>query len=326
MPDQQPPIISLIIPCFNCGSFIRQTLESVAAQNMGGINGLETLIVDDDSTDNSVAVISQFLDSHPDFRGTLLRHPTNAGVAVARNTGIQAATGQFLMFLDADDTLAPDCCQRLLELQSQTHADIVACNALHLKQNNRQSIVYPQAQGRHILPGRSLPEHPDCHAICESSCGKLYRRELIISHNLLFQPGLEFGEDTLFTHTVILTSPLVAVDFNYCGYLYKDNQASCVNTAKLQKRLVSLEQVLLGLSKVIGTGCSPLLLRKSCEFLWTLRKFGCGQERLQRLKTLLASPLWLDIIHPTITAYGKPKHRLYAWLLRHHCLQVIRFW
>ena len=57
------------------------------------------------------------------------------------------------------------------------------------------------------------------------------------------------------------------MDFDYCGYLYRDNQASCVNTAKLQKRLVSLEQILLGLRQVLGTGRNPLLLRKSCEIL-----------------------------------------------------------
>ncbi len=326
MPDQPPPTISLIIPCFNCGSLLRQTLESAAAQKMGGGKRLETLIVDDGSTDDSVAVISQFLDYHPDFCGTLLRHPTNAGVAVARNTGIQAASGEFLMFLDADDALAPDCCQRLLELQSQTHADIAACNALHLKQDHRPSIVYPQAHGRHVFPGSTLPEQSDCHALCETCWAKLYRRELIVSQHLLFRPGLGFGEDTLFAHIAVLAASRVAIDFDYCGYLYRDNQTSCINTSNLQKRLVSLEQVLLGLSETLGSGNSPLLLRKSCEFLWTLRKFGRGQERLQQLKLLLATPLWHDIILPTITAHGKPKHRLCAWLLRHHCLPAIYAW
>ncbi len=63
------------------------------------------------------------------------------------------------------------------------------------------------------------------------------------------------------------------MDFDYCGYLYRDNQASCVNTAKLQKRLVSLEQILLGIRQVLGTGRNPLLLRKSCEILPCPRGF-----------------------------------------------------
>ncbi|MGN0867135.1 MAG: glycosyltransferase family 2 protein [Oligosphaeraceae bacterium] len=325
MPAPQAPTISIIVPCYNCASFIRQALESVAGQILADAT-LETIVVDDASSDPSAAIVSEFLSSHPGFRGTLIRQPANAGVAVARNTGIHAAQGEFLMFLDADDALAPDCCQRLLELQRQTRADIAACNALHLLPGGRRTVFYPQAKGRHLFPGDTLPRQPRCHPLCETCWGKLYRREWVVSQRLLFRPGLGFGQDTLFDYVAVLSAHAFAVDFDYCGYLYRDNQASCVNTAKLQKRLVSLEQVLTGLRDALGTGCNPLLLRKSCEYLWTLRKFGRGRERRERLQTLLASPLWHDIILPNIMIGGKPKHRLCAWLLRHRCLLAIHFW
>ena len=92
--------VSVIIPTFNYGRFIGRCIESVLDQN---VPDLEIIVVDDGSTDNTRHVVEQFKNRlHYIFQ-------ENAGPSAARNTGIVNCTGEWLLFLDADDLLGPGC-------------------------------------------------------------------------------------------------------------------------------------------------------------------------------------------------------------------------
>jgi cellulose synthase/poly-beta-1,6-N-acetylglucosamine synthase-like glycosyltransferase len=89
------PLVSVVIPCFNQAHFLDEALQSVAAQTYGRI---ETIVVDDGSTDNTSQVTRR-------YPRVIYRHQSNRGAAAARNAGIAASNGEFLVFLDADDRL-----------------------------------------------------------------------------------------------------------------------------------------------------------------------------------------------------------------------------
>ncbi|MBD5290095.1 MAG: glycosyltransferase family 2 protein [Bacteroides sp.] len=103
------PAISVIIPVFNAEKYLEPTLESVRRQTM---EDFEVLMVDDGSTDSSVAIMERFRDADPRFK--LLARP-NGGQSAARNTGLEAARGEWIYFIDADDTMHPDALSLLLE-------------------------------------------------------------------------------------------------------------------------------------------------------------------------------------------------------------------
>ena len=94
------PLVSVLIPCYNAGKYIGETLESVFRQTWQNI---EVIVVDDGSTDNSADIIRSFRD--PRLK---LIEQTNKGSTTARNVGISQVTGDFVQYLDADDLLAPD--------------------------------------------------------------------------------------------------------------------------------------------------------------------------------------------------------------------------
>lgn len=103
--------VSVIIPCFNAARFIAHTIESVLAQTYASF---ELIVVDDKSTDGSVEIVESYARTDPRVR--LIRMPKNAGAPAApRNTGLAAAHGEWVAFLDADDLWHP----RKLELQMQ---------------------------------------------------------------------------------------------------------------------------------------------------------------------------------------------------------------
>lgn len=96
--------ISIITPVYNRADCIGRCLESVAAENIGGAK-VEHVIADDGSTDDSAAIVEAFAETHPDVR--LVRLSRNSGPNAARNAAIAAASGDFVLFIDSDDCLAP---------------------------------------------------------------------------------------------------------------------------------------------------------------------------------------------------------------------------
>ncbi len=101
-------LVSIVMPVYNASRWLARPVESVLAQTHAT---LELIAVDDGSSDESVAMIERYAEA--DSRVRLLRQPRNAGVAAARNAGLDAACGDFIAFLDADDWWHP----RKLELQ-----------------------------------------------------------------------------------------------------------------------------------------------------------------------------------------------------------------
>jgi glycosyltransferase involved in cell wall biosynthesis len=107
-----PPVVSVVIPCYLQAAYLAEAVESVVGQTYGD---WEIVIVDDGSTDATAAVAEGLIAAHPDRRIRLLRQ-ANAGVAVARNNGIAASSGRYILPLDADDVLLPAMLERTVGL------------------------------------------------------------------------------------------------------------------------------------------------------------------------------------------------------------------
>ena len=105
----KPPLVSVIIPAFNRGEMLRRALHSVRAQTC---QDYEVFVVDDCSRDELRPIVATFDDARLHY----LRHQTNRGGSAARNTGIAAATGEFVAFLDSDDEWDPEKLARQVDL------------------------------------------------------------------------------------------------------------------------------------------------------------------------------------------------------------------
>lgn len=108
------PLVSIIMPSYNTGTFIEESIESVMAQTY---QNWELIIVDDCSTDNSVKVI----ESHLDTRIKLLVNIENSGAAVSRNRAIREASGKYVAFLDSDDVWLPTKLEKQIGFMEENH-------------------------------------------------------------------------------------------------------------------------------------------------------------------------------------------------------------
>lgn len=166
-----PARISVVMPCHNASAYVGEAVASVLAQRYRPI---ELIIVDDGSTDGSEHIVASLAATNPDT--IRLLHQTNTGPYAARNTGLAHASGNFVAFLDADDTWHPDALAHLHTALVDTQADVAYCGW----QNVGELAVDTQP----YLP----PDYPaiDAAAAFLKSCpwpinGVLIRRQILDS-------------------------------------------------------------------------------------------------------------------------------------------------
>ncbi len=162
-------MISVIVPIYNVEPYLRACLESVQRQT---VRDLEVILVDDGSTDGSAAIAREFVAADPRFR--LISQP-NGGLGMARNTGVQAASGEYLWFVDSDDALPPNSFELMLAALERTGSDFATGNIHRLTARGTSQSRFAAAAlaktrlSTHVTRFRPLLAD-------RTACNKLWRR------------------------------------------------------------------------------------------------------------------------------------------------------
>ena len=185
-------MISVVIPTYN----EKQLPRAIQSVQKNTVTDWELLIVDDGSTDDTEEWVSELADQDGRIRYIPLSHH---GVSAARNKGIDEAAGDAIVFLDADDELAPSFLQTMGEMLEKEEADWVACNW------SDENGVAPA-----VFSEETVLSQADCQKVREavfygqgqmnlfSACTGMYRLSFLKEHALRFDETVDFGEDTLF--------------------------------------------------------------------------------------------------------------------------------
>ena len=181
--------ISILSPVYNVKDFIVRCLESVAAQTYSG--PLECIIVDDCGTDGSIAYAEAFIKHYIgpiDFR--IVHHEHNRGLAAARNTALDAATGDFVFHLDSDDWLEPKAIELLVKKQQEMDADIVSGSAINHENKRKLLWKEPDYSSPLEMARKTLDMTLD-HVIWR----RLIRKSLYTDNGIRAVEGVNIGED-----------------------------------------------------------------------------------------------------------------------------------
>ena len=244
------PLISIIVPTYNVEKYIRTCIESILAQTYRNI---EVIIVNDGSTDQSLAVISDLICSHHNIK---VINQKNQGLSVARNTGIDAATGKYIAFVDADDKIKPDFVSSLYQIADKTGADIVRGSFRDFNGNIPKGWVpdfnVPTNYGTIVLD-QFLSSN-----ISFVVWSSIYRLDFINSNHIRFTPGILF-EDADFTIRAYMLAKLVATSPEP-NYAYRINRPGSILTTKTTK---NAQKMSLSEEKIISQFISMLKHEKS---------------------------------------------------------------
>ena len=186
------PLISIIIPCFNAEKTLEKCLESVVQQSY---TNLEIIIIDDGSTDEVSLIYSKFQSNDERI---LVFKQQNSGVSKARNTGVKAATGDYICFVDSDDWAELNYCSELYSLLVGENADISIVEASYEDENGKVLCNKPTSEEKIFDGNRALVLLLEDQEIQSHPWGKLFKADLL--KNVHFPENLKCFEDysTLF--------------------------------------------------------------------------------------------------------------------------------
>jgi len=220
MPARQT-VVSIVVPVHNGEAFLEDCLNSLLSQSHSAI---EIILIDDGSTDSSPLLCSQFEKRDPRVRSF---RTANKGPAAARNAGIERATGDFLFFMDCDDTVFPHAIQRLVEAQASSQADLVVGDFLidrgqGARETNR--FLYTKSETLSAIAlteaVRGYLENPTGYSLFIYVWGKLFRRVVLKEKQISFHLEMFIFEDTRFNFEFLLYAGHVAYVREHL-YIYK---------------------------------------------------------------------------------------------------------
>lgn len=253
------PLLSIIIPLYNCEKYINQCLDSIILQDFEKAS-YEVIIIDDGSTDNSFTIAKAYSDRNDNIQ---VVKQENQGVACTRNNAIEIASGKYMAFVDADDMIVEGCLRTLVDIAVNNDAEIVKATHLEVPQN----AVYEEYNDRtdskpsiEVMTGEEAIVKVT--KLKEGYCwGYLISRELIIENNLRFPPKVSFMEDWSFITQALLMCKTF-VNTNVLYYLYRRNDTSCVANMSTEKLLLgchSLDLVVTAAKQANGSVKNKLM-------------------------------------------------------------------
>lgn len=220
--------ISIIVPVYNVEQYVNECFDSIAAQTYKG--EIECIFVDDCGQDDSVAILEKLIaDYHGAIKFCIVHHEHNKGLSGARNTGIRHAQGDYLYFIDSDDSITSDCIEKLVALaEKYPQVDIV-------QGSTKSKLEWLQLANKHF------PEFSDNfkwirrtmllrYSIPMTAWNKLVRKDMVVKNGLYFEEGL-IHEDEIWNF--MLAKHVHSIAF-CCDitYMYRENPDGIMGQTK----------------------------------------------------------------------------------------------
>lgn len=204
--------ISVIIPAYNAGAFIENCIESVLKQSF---QDFEIIVVNDGSKDNTLEILNRLAEKDNRIQ---VHSQKNGGVSAARNTALKYATGEFITYVDADDSVPENGFENMMSLM-EDGVDMVVCSHNEVRIGMRPHLEKPN-----VLNGADdiASRFPEYDRVVWWPWGKLLRRSIIADNNLQYDTNITFGEDHIFNLLFakyitgkVIVSDKIAYNYHY---------------------------------------------------------------------------------------------------------------
>lgn len=224
------PLVSVIIPIYNVEKYIKKTVQSVIKQEYKGI---EIILVDDGSPDNSSRIIDEL--AKKDDRIVCI-HKENGGVSSARNAGLKIAKGKYVTFIDGDDWVEPDYISYLLNLVEDNKCEI-AMNKNNFSDYNKKS-----SEKEYVVRAEKAIEWIYLGNIFVAVWNKIYKTSLLKDNHISFDESIWYGEGMLFNIDCLQHVDSVAIG-EKCVYHQISNPDSAMRKFSVKSNLCGIRSL-----------------------------------------------------------------------------------
>lgn len=214
---------SIIVPIYNVAAYLSQCLESLKTQDY---TDFKVICVNDGSTDCSREILSEWAGKMPQIR---VIDRENGGLSAARNTGLETASGDYVVFVDSDDWVEPTMLSRLAE---EAHGEDMICFACRKSDSGATDTLIPEQNDGWSYYNRHALEHHEVPFVCVWQ--RCYRREFLLKNGLHFREGI-LHEDNEFTPRACLKATSIKVIPDVL-YNYRVRPGSIMTTRGLRSK------------------------------------------------------------------------------------------
>ena len=229
------PKFSIIIPAYNAERYIKQCLDSILQNSKESLSKTEIIVINDGSTDNTLKI----LESYNQHKNIKIHTTKNQGVSAARNFGISLAKGEWVTFIDADDTVNSNF-SKVVSLVENSRSSFIIFSNYDIETTDKKILTTQTLQSSMYLSG---------------PWSKVYNRQFLVKHKILFEKDILMGEDMLFNLEVIQNS--YAIESYKMGfYNYRQNNNSATRHFN-QKIIESDKKFYKKLEKILIKSHAP---------------------------------------------------------------------
>jgi len=239
-------LISIIIPCYNSARFIASTLDMLISQ---GLSDCEIIVVNDGSKDNTSEIVHNYTSLYPEIQ---LINKQNEGVSIARNTGMDAAKGKYIYFLDSDDTLVDNTLEFYRQCLKENLGKSFFAFGYYTKVNGKIKKDYAAKNfNGKIIDSQLLKQSFFSKKLCFHICSCIYEKLFLQKNGIYFPEGVRIGEDSLFLLDVFKYATECIYYSRHC-YVYQIREDSVMQGYTGYKRewWNSLKLILNHLDKI----------------------------------------------------------------------------
>lgn len=299
--------ISVIIPVYNVEKFVERCILSIMKQTY--TEGVECIVVNDCTLDNSMKIVERLV---ADYKGQiqfkLINHEHNKGLAAVRNTGLYAASGNYIIHIDSDDYCEPNMLEKMYTQAVKEDADIVMAD------------YWDTWSDKEIYRAQQIPDINESYAkfllqgkIAVVVWNKMIRRRLLIENGLNSIEGIDMGEDNLLIYRLFSLAPkVVHLPEAFLHYVHYNPNSYCQSLSrKSLNDIVFTEQFLIDFYTKAGLYTELqgelLKIRISNRLLLMERSRGKLQKKWNYL--------YDDISLKEVVKYSPTRKRLFLSLL-----------
>ena len=243
--------ISIIVPIYNAEKWLDDCIKSVLNQTYKNV---EIILVNDGSIDNS----EQICKKYAKYSNVIYVSQKNSGASVARNNGLKIATGNYIQFLDSDDYLNDDCCEKMLKKMCEENCDLVLCGMNIWK--NGKLLRTPHLQESVVDIKSDINNYIFLHPIFASPCNKMFKRKLI---DYTFDSKKSLGEDLTFNLEYLKKSKTVAT-ISECLYNVRLDNDNSLNRKFRDDRM----EIMLNLNEIEKNFCQEVYKNQNISFAY----------------------------------------------------------
>lgn len=225
--------VSVVVPVYNVKEYLIDCLNSIKNQTYAS---MEIILVDDGSTDGSAQICDEF--EQEDERISVI-HKKNGGLSEARNVGLNASKGEYIIFIDSDDLISEKMLEEMVKCIKISNIDIVACAFKTFEDINEVSYIENSNNDISMVEGRELVQRlykGEYNSIGFTAWNKLYKKSLFQKNGIEYPVG-RFYEDAFTTFKLLYKAKQIAL-INKPLYYYRMRNGSIMNSNITRKKTV----------------------------------------------------------------------------------------